>query len=162
LRSITALLLFLFCVGNAQAQYTFHKDKLPDEASLIDYATITNTGSRQLSIDEAISQQAQLRFKTMDGKFGNLGFTKDNFWIRFQLKNTLDTPIVYYLHTAEPVTDQVDRNGNCSAAAIISISPRGLLHIEKRYLRLPCMPAKRNLPGYTSKTMEKKTACPLR
>jgi signal transduction histidine kinase/CheY-like chemotaxis protein len=108
LKSITALLLFLFCFGNTQAQYTFHKGILPDEASLIDYATITNTGSRQLSIDEAISQQAQLRFKTMDGKFGNLGFTKDNFWIRFQLKNTLDTPIVYYLHTAEPVTDRVD------------------------------------------------------
>jgi signal transduction histidine kinase len=108
LRSITAIFLLLLSLGTAQAQYVFQRDHLPDEVSLIHYCTIANTGARQLSLDQAIAQQDQLGFQQMTGRYGNLGFTKDNYWVRFQLKNSLDTAIIYYLHTAEPVTDQVD------------------------------------------------------
>ena len=108
MRSIITLLMVLFCYGSVQGQYFFQRGQLPEEASLISYSAIANTGALQLSLDQVIAQQGQMGFRQMKGSFGNLGFTKDHYWVRFQLKNTLDTTLVYYLQTAEPVTDQVD------------------------------------------------------
>ncbi|MBK9224415.1 MAG: hypothetical protein IPO23_06800 [Flavobacterium sp.] len=35
----------------------------------------------------------------------DFGFTKNHFWIKFQLKNDSDAEVLYFLETARPITD---------------------------------------------------------
>lgn len=101
------LCLFLcFCL--AQAQYIFREDNLPEKISILDHASLLRTGSKELSINEIVNGGSKLPFSPLKGKLGNLGFTNENYWVKFQLKNTLDVPVFYYLLTAEPVTDNVN------------------------------------------------------
>ncbi len=100
------MLLFL-AVITAKAQYQLKENNLPDEVSILDHASILNTGTKDLSLHQIIKNSEKLKFKPLSGKFGNLGFTSDNYWVKFQVQNTLDVPTLYYLQTAEPVTDNV-------------------------------------------------------
>ncbi|MGF1925946.1 MAG: sensor histidine kinase, partial [Bacteroidia bacterium] len=65
-------------------------------------------GRQEFSINSVKNGTANLKFKPLTGYFGNLGFTKNNFWLKFDLKNNLETDIFYYLQTAEPITDNVN------------------------------------------------------
>jgi len=92
----------------AKAQYQLKEGNLPDEVSILDYASILNTGKDDLGINSIIKNLDKFEFKPLSGKFGNLGFTNNNYWVKFQIQNTLDVPVLYYLLTAEPVTDNVN------------------------------------------------------
>lgn len=101
----------------AMAQFVFSSGNLPDEISILDKAQIANVGTQTLSLDQVRNGKLNHAFKPLSGKLGNLGFTDDTYWIKFDLANNLDIPLQYYLETAEPVTDNVnlylvDEHGN--------------------------------------------------
>jgi two-component system, sensor histidine kinase LadS len=108
LRILSTLSLLLLCLLTAKAQYQFRDGNLPEEISILNHARILNTGSKIVTLNEIVSSSGKLPFKKLSGKLGNLGFTSCNYWLTFQLKNTLTTPLIYYLQTAEPVTNQVN------------------------------------------------------
>ena len=104
-------LLFLICcfaIHSGSAQYIFKDGDLPRSVSLLKHAEIADAGNKDLSIDDVRKGKAQLSYRALSGNFGNLGFTKNTFWIRFQLRNDLDIPLTHYLETAEPVTDNTN------------------------------------------------------
>jgi len=95
-------------VLTAKAQYQFRENNLPEEISILEHARILNTGTKTLTLNEIISSGEKLPFKKLSGKLGNLGFTNENYWLTFKLKNTTKTALSYYLQTAEPTTNQVN------------------------------------------------------
>lgn len=108
LRRIFTFLLLLVGVLNANAQYELKEGNLPDEISILNHASIFNAGKKDIPIAQIIKNAENLKFKPLSGRLGNLGFTDDNYWVKFQIKNSLDVPALYYLQTAEPVTDNVN------------------------------------------------------
>ncbi|NTE03135.1 response regulator [Agrobacterium tumefaciens] len=108
MKRLLPILFLMFCCASPKAQYVFQKNKLPDEVSILKYASLLRTGTKNLSISDIINDNGKLPFKKLSGDLGNLGFTSDNYWVKFQLKNTLDIPLTYYLLTGEPVTDNVN------------------------------------------------------
>lgn len=101
-------MLLLLCLPTAKAQYQLREGNLPEELSILNHARILNTGSKIVTLNEIVSGSESLSFKKLSGTLGNLGFTGDNYWLTFQLKNTTKENLTYYLQTAEPVTNQVN------------------------------------------------------
>lgn len=122
MKKIYLYLIFTLCAIYADAQYIFEKDHLPEEVSIMKYTSLADAGLKEYSIQQVIGQQANLKFYPVEGKNGNLGFTNHTFWLKFELKNNLETPVFYYLHTAEPVTDH---------AALYMVGPSNQLTIQK-------------------------------
>ncbi|MGY3053648.1 signal transduction histidine kinase/ActR/RegA family two-component response regulator [Pedobacter sp. UYEF25] len=108
LMSILFAIIFISLNYCAQAQYVFKNGVHPDEVSILEYASILNTGQEELSFAQIRKTEDILKFKKLKGPYGNLGFTSSNYWLKFQLKNELETPVFYYLRTAEPTTENVD------------------------------------------------------
>jgi len=104
------------CCLAANAQFVFTSSNLPDEVSILDKAAIANVGDAEFPVSDIASGKANVTFRPLSGLTGNLGFTDETFWLRVDLINRLETPLQYYLETAEPVTDNVnlyllDQNG---------------------------------------------------
>lgn len=93
---------------SGHAQYLFKEGNLPARISILNFSSIADAGEKELTVTQARSAQSGLQYHQLKGIYGNLGFTNHNYWLRFELVNTLDIPITYYLETAEPVTDNVD------------------------------------------------------
>lgn len=82
-------------------------DPIDSKGSLYEYAEFTNTANRDLTFDEVI-QNKYLEFSPLTSENHSLGFTSDEYWVRFQLKNSTETIQTYYLETARPITDIVN------------------------------------------------------
>ncbi|RZJ71795.1 hybrid sensor histidine kinase/response regulator [Flavobacterium sp.] len=104
---LLSAVLFLCCLV-ANSQFVFQENNLPEEISILNKASIANVKQKEFSFKDVYSGKAKLQFKPLSGRLGNLGFTKDTYWVKFQLENRLDESVRYYLETAEPVTDNVD------------------------------------------------------
>ncbi len=102
------LLLFVFCFLDSRSQYIFKKNELPVKTSILQYAEITDVQHNNYSISRVLSNADNLSYSKLSGNYGKLGFTDHNYWVKFELKNSLDVPIFYYLEAAESITDQVD------------------------------------------------------
>jgi signal transduction histidine kinase/CheY-like chemotaxis protein len=108
LRNILLLIVFIFSSIAVKAQYVFVNDSLPVEQSILKHTSIANANHQNFSVNQVKNGNAKLNFKPLKGYFGNLGFTTNNYWLKFDLKNNTDKTILYYLKTAEPVTDNVN------------------------------------------------------
>lgn len=91
-----------------------------EKLELYQQAEIVNVGESQYSIDEFLTLQNSLDFRPVQNSNENIGFTTDNYWVRFSLINQSDETKEYYFETARPVTDevnlfQVNQNGNILA-----------------------------------------------
>ena len=65
-------------------------------------------GKKSYSLDEIIRLSDTDSFKPLTDFDENLGFSQDNFWMHFQLKNQTEKEVHYYLETARPITDIVN------------------------------------------------------
>lgn len=102
-----SLALILLSVS-VNAQYIFKPDSLPEHVSILNHAVIADAGLKNFTFRQVKNNTTALKYKQLSGKFGNLGFTNHNYWLKFELKNATKNPLFYYLQTAEPVTDNVD------------------------------------------------------
>ncbi|MDI1255971.1 MAG: 7TM diverse intracellular signaling domain-containing protein [Flavobacterium sp.] len=107
-------LLVLMCLMGfigVNAQYIFHEKStnstFPEKISLHNYASIADAGQNNFSINQVIDGSSNLKFFKVKGENTNIGFTKDNYWVKFSLRNESSSHIIYYLETARPVTDLV-------------------------------------------------------
>ncbi|AFL85532.1 7TMR-DISM extracellular 2 [Belliella baltica DSM 15883] len=107
-------------VGNviqANAQKKISEENFIEPISVFENAKITNVGSTTYSISEFINIEKELTFDSVDGANTNLGFSKDNYWLKFSLTNSSEKPLSLYFETGRPITDivelhQVTANGN--------------------------------------------------
>ncbi|MDO1502062.1 7TM diverse intracellular signaling domain-containing protein [Winogradskyella maritima] len=100
------LLITYVLAGNLLAQNeAFDPEK--SKGQLYEYAQYVNTGNHQYSIDD-IRSNSILEFKELNSENHSFGFTSDEYWVTFQLKNSSNEKSTYYLETARPITDVVD------------------------------------------------------
>ena len=103
------LLFFVFLFStNSFSQYIFKESSLPKELSLHDFATVADVGQRNLNIDDVMANYQSLDPKKLKTENDDLGFTKNNFWAKVELKNPTNTALQYYFETARPITDLVE------------------------------------------------------
>ena len=72
--------------------------------SIHSQATYVDVGSKELTLEEVRSSKS-LTFIPVQQANADFGFTKNHFWIKFQLKNDSDAEVLYFLETARPITD---------------------------------------------------------
>ncbi|PWS28833.1 hybrid sensor histidine kinase/response regulator [Pedobacter yonginense] len=108
MKNLSLFILFLCCFISAKAQFVFEQNHLPDEISILEYSTLANVGLHDYSIEQIKGNPLKLKFVPLKGRFGNLGFTHHTYWLKFELKNNLKVPLLYYTQTAEPVTNNVN------------------------------------------------------
>lgn len=82
--------------------------RLSEAVSLHEYALYASAGEEVYTLDEIRNNSARLDFKPLDSENVNIGFTRENYWVKFSIKNTTSQNITYYLETARPITDGVD------------------------------------------------------
>jgi two-component system, sensor histidine kinase LadS len=99
------LLFPLLCCS----QYVLKKDiPLPEYVSLHQYASLANAGAHDFTIKQIMDGSAALQFMPLESENTNIGFTKNNYWLKLSIKNNTDEPLSYYFETARPVTDLVN------------------------------------------------------
>lgn len=99
--------LTLIFVGTLNAQLVIHKP-IDEPVLLNEYASIVNTGQTIESYAAFTSHYKELEFKTLKEKQTHVGFTNDNYWIKFTIQNTTDQTLNYFLETARPIIDVVN------------------------------------------------------
>ncbi len=88
---------------------TISANELPEKfpTSIYEYASITDLGSSDLSFEELRQKEGGLEFSPIASSNSNLGFTRNHFWLKFQLTNSEPKSRTVYLETGRPITDLV-------------------------------------------------------
>lgn len=78
----------------------------PQESTdnLYEHAEFSNAGNLDFDIKDIINNTS-LNYSKLDSDNHSVGFTSDNYWVSFKLKNSSENTNVYYLETARPITD---------------------------------------------------------
>lgn len=145
-QAFSGILLMLFWVFPAHAQLAVDKN-LKETVSLRPHAELFLAGQESYSIEEIADIYGNGSFEPMTDFEENLGFSQDNFWIRFQLANSTDETMHYYLETARAITDRVslfinDGSGNTTSQKsgdAIPFNEKDVLH-RKAVFRVKLMP----------------------
>ena len=99
------LFTYLLSIGVYAQSNVFNVQE--SKGKLYEYAEFANARNLNLSITE-ISQTSVIKYNRLESDNHSVGFTTDNYWVRFKLKNNSNRPETYYLETARPVTDIVN------------------------------------------------------
>lgn len=101
---VTAILLLLF-QNTAFAQFKIDDENLSfTQKSLHDFTTIFDSKQNQLSINEVLKVD-KTKFSPLEDENHDLGFTADNYWLHFSIKNETDSDLKYYLESSRPIVD---------------------------------------------------------
>ncbi|WP_179009342.1 hybrid sensor histidine kinase/response regulator [Winogradskyella forsetii] len=74
---------------------------------LFEYSEYVHVDKTDYTIEEVLNNK-ELSYKKLESANHDFGFTSDNYWIRFRLKNTSDSETSYYLKTGRPITDVIN------------------------------------------------------
>lgn len=102
---ILRALLLLFSVS-ATAQ-SHGSDSDTDIISLRPKASIFLAGDDDFDLNE-VRTSVQSQFVPLTSLKENVGFSNENYWLRFEIENATSTPVEYFLETGRPITDVVD------------------------------------------------------
>ena len=102
------LLFFLLLLSNANAQFLISDDQIPPSVSIYQYAQIANAGQTEFAISDVASGKVKLDFEPVKEEILNIGFTQENYWVKFEIENKTNNDLRYLLETARPVTDVVN------------------------------------------------------
>lgn len=100
-------LLFFSLQVNALQQEPYAAQPLTKAVSLHKYALFANAGQEEHPLEDVRNNTPNLDFRSMDSENVNIGFTKDQYWVKFRIKNTTSQILTYYLETGRPITDKV-------------------------------------------------------
>lgn len=113
LKSTSFLKYALLCTITAlfslqvQSQYVItEENRTPD--SLFPYASWMYTGDNDYTVTDFIYNAKDYPFTPMSGINENIGFTKGNVWVKFEIENATEQHINYFLETGRPITDTID------------------------------------------------------
>lgn len=110
--------LFILTTFHLNAQFVINDDSFADEISLHPYAKIANVEQNKLTINEIILDE-KLVFESLPNENTDLGFTNNNYWIKFDIHNETDTEKTFFLEACRPIVDvaefyTIDPKGNIS------------------------------------------------
>lgn len=95
-------------IDNTQSEYE----------SIHSYCKILPAGQQTYSIDEVLKNQSSLPWEEIESANPNLGFTKDYFWLSFEVINNSNTRKELLFETARPVIDSVTLYAQTSDGSI--------------------------------------------
>ncbi len=101
------LFLCLFAI-QINAQNSYQAEPLSEAISLHEYAVFANAGQETYTLEEIRNNPENLDFQPMGSENPNIGFTKDQYWVKFRITNNTAENFTYYLETARPITDRID------------------------------------------------------
>lgn len=93
---------FLSCLGLSAQNSIFNPET--SKGQLFEYADYVDVGKADMDISQ-IQNNGLLNYIPLESDNHSVGFTSDNYWIRFQIENSNEQSKVYYLETARPITD---------------------------------------------------------
>lgn len=114
------IVLFLISV-NGHSQFLIQENTNFQSQSLHKYTTILNVKDKKISIKEVL-QIPKDKFEPLALENTDLGFTTDNYWLRFSIKNTTSDAVDYYLETSRPIVD---------VANFYKVYPDGRITLQK-------------------------------
>ncbi|MAX70655.1 MAG: hybrid sensor histidine kinase/response regulator [Flavobacteriaceae bacterium] len=97
------LLIIYFLATSLFAQKTSFNPET-SEKELFEYAEYVEAYDKVLSIDEVLASDT-LNYKKLESANHDLGFTSENYWVRFKLENSSNHDKLYFLQTARAITD---------------------------------------------------------
>lgn len=101
---VTAILVLLF-QNTTYSQYKIdNKNANFSQKSLHKFTTIFDSDEKQLSIKEVIAHD-KTKFIPLEDENHDLGFTSNNYWLHFSVKNDTDSDLKYYLESSRPIVD---------------------------------------------------------
>jgi signal transduction histidine kinase/ActR/RegA family two-component response regulator len=111
--NVLSLAFFLTSSIVAFAQSVADLDS--NSLSLRPKTSIFMAGTKEYGFDQ-ILQDESLTFVPLTSIKENIGFSNENYWLKFDIENTTAEYAEYYIETARPITDVVnlylvDRNG---------------------------------------------------
>ncbi|CAM4110164.1 hybrid sensor histidine kinase/response regulator [Gillisia limnaea] len=101
------LFLILFAL-QINAQNSYQAQPLSETISLHEYAVFANAGQQIYTLEEVRKNPKNLDFRPIGSENPNIGFTKDQYWVKFTMTNNTAENFTYYLETARPITDKVE------------------------------------------------------
>ena len=109
IKNVGNLLFLLLLSFNliAGEKKVYNAQPIKTAVSLHDYALYANAGPVSYSLEEVMLNTPLLNFVPLDAENMNIGFTRDNYWVKFRIRNTTAKELTYYLETARPITDGV-------------------------------------------------------
>ncbi|MGE5943337.1 MAG: 7TM diverse intracellular signaling domain-containing protein [Flavobacteriales bacterium] len=98
------LLLLTYFIGLSLFAQDAIYDPLKSKGHLYEYANFYDAGHLDLTLDE-VSKESLFYNNVLESENHSVGFTSNNYWVRFHITNSTSQPTTYYLETARPVTD---------------------------------------------------------
>lgn len=129
------LIIIFVVIGNvsqAWAQKEFSGENFLQPISVFEHAKITNVGSSAYSVKDFIDVENEMTFEEVEGPSTNLGFSKDNYWLKFSLTNTSNKTLNLYFETGRPITDIVELHQIKSNGSILSQVSGDLIPFKER------------------------------
>ncbi|GAA4280014.1 hybrid sensor histidine kinase/response regulator [Gaetbulibacter aestuarii] len=99
------LIAYLGCLSLHAQQPVYNIQN--SKGQLYEYAQYTNAGNLDLSISD-VQHSSFLKYKDLESENHSVGFTSDNYWVKFKIENNDASSKTYYLETGRPITDVVD------------------------------------------------------
>ncbi len=130
-----SFLLPLILIGvmhDGMAQKELTGENFLNPVTIYEYAKITNVGDAVFSIEEFLAQENEYVFDKIEGANTNLGFTKDNYWLKFTLSNVTDKPLSVFFETGRPITDIIELHQINASGEIYSQVNGDLIPFDKR------------------------------
>ena len=98
----------IFIVGFGLFAQTNVYQTNASKKQLYEYAKFTNVGKHNYTINDILNLGNKISYTPLDSENHSVGFTSDNYWLRFEISNPTHIASHYYLETARPITDIVN------------------------------------------------------
>lgn len=103
MRQVLILFMSLVCYASFAQNVAYNPNK--SKGKLYEYAQLAKAENGDININSILEDESNLEFTTLISENQSVGFSTDNYWLTFDLENSSNTPEIYYLQTARPVTD---------------------------------------------------------
>ncbi len=120
-------ILCLFFSNFLYSQFEINNNSEFDEKSLHTSTKIINLKQENLSIND-ILKISDKKFKNLTSENTDLGFTNDNYWLKFSVKNNSNQKQKYFIETSRPIVDY---------AAFYKVSNNYVVEIQKSGDHIP-------------------------
>ncbi|UJP66215.1 hybrid sensor histidine kinase/response regulator [Mongoliitalea daihaiensis] len=134
MNNLVTLVCLIVATSNLQAQFLVETDNFHKPISIYEAASITNVGSEILSLQQFLEKKATYTFEPIAGPNTNLGFTKDNYWLKFSLTNNSNRDLSLFFETGRPITDIIELYQIDASGTIVSQITGDLLPFDSKPL----------------------------